>query len=92
MFGAWRLLLALLVVLGHLHRPWWPASWAVFSFYVISGYLMSLILDETYGWTGAGRRRFALNRFLRASFSYDGRAPADAPTLHTVRMQLSAVF
>ena len=36
--------------------------------------------------------QYALNRFLRASFSYDGRAPADAPTLHTVRMQLSAVF
>ena len=36
--------------------------------------------------------QYALNRFLRASFSYDGRAPSEAPVLHTVRMQLSAVF
>ena len=35
---------------------------------------------------------FTLNQFLRLSFSYDGRAPADAPTLHTARMQLSALF
>ncbi|GIV62339.1 MAG: hypothetical protein KatS3mg044_1205 [Rhodothermaceae bacterium] len=36
--------------------------------------------------------QYVLNRYLRASFSYDGRVPAGAPALHTVRMQLSAVF
>jgi len=35
---------------------------------------------------------FTLNQFLQFTFSYDGRAPASAPVLHTVRMQLSAVF
>ena len=44
----------------------------------------------SYLWGVSGQ--YALNRFLRASFSYDGRAPSGAPVLHTVRMQLSAVF
>ncbi len=35
---------------------------------------------------------YQLSRLLRATLSYNGRAPADAPTLHTVRLQLSAVF
>ena len=35
---------------------------------------------------------YTLNRFLRLSFAYDGRAPADAPVLHTVRVQMSALF
>ncbi len=48
---------------------------------------------------GAGRSflwsasaRYAINQFIRATLSYDGRSPADAPTLHTVRMQVSAIF
>ena len=36
--------------------------------------------------------QYAINSYLRATFSYDGRAPAEAPTLHTVRVQLSALF
>ena len=36
--------------------------------------------------------QYAVNRYLRATLSYDGRAPANAPVLHTLRMQLSAVF
>ena len=35
---------------------------------------------------------YTLNRFLRLSFAYDGRAPADAPVLHTARVQMSAIF
>ncbi|MFQ5569429.1 MAG: hypothetical protein ACE5G0_07120 [Rhodothermales bacterium] len=45
---------------------------------------------RSYLWTVTGW--YQLSRLLRASFSYNGRAPADAPTLHTVRVQLSAVF
>ncbi|GIV62398.1 MAG: hypothetical protein KatS3mg044_1264 [Rhodothermaceae bacterium] len=41
-------------------------------------------------WNLSGQ--YVLNRYLRATFSYDARAPADAPVLHTVRMQLSAIF
>ncbi len=33
-----------------------------------------------------------LNRVLRATLAYSGRSPQDAPQVHTVRMQLSAVF
>ena len=44
----------------------------------------------SYLWTVTGW--YQLNRLLRATLSYNGRSPADAPTLHTVRVQLSAVF
>ncbi len=33
-----------------------------------------------------------LNRVLRATLAYSGRSPQDAPQVHTVSMQLSAVF
>ena len=33
-----------------------------------------------------------LNSVLRATVSYSGRSPQDAPQIHTVRMQLSAAF
>ena len=33
-----------------------------------------------------------INQYLKLTFSYDGRAPSGAPTLHTFRTQLSAVF
>ncbi|HMB90662.1 MAG TPA: hypothetical protein VKP65_07435, partial [Rhodothermales bacterium] len=41
-------------------------------------------------WTLTGW--YQISSLLRATLSYNGRAPADAPTLHTVRLQLSAVF
>ncbi len=44
----------------------------------------------SYLWSASGQ--YTLNRFLRASLSYEGRAPAEAPTVHNVRLQLSAVF
>ena len=44
----------------------------------------------SYLWSLNGQYRFT--RLLRASLAYNGRAPADAPVLHTVRLQLSATF
>ncbi len=44
----------------------------------------------SYLWGIVGQ--YTINSFLRASLFYDGRAPAEAPIIHTVRMQLSAVF
>ncbi len=41
-------------------------------------------------WSLDGQYRFT--RLLRATLAYNGRAPADAPTIHTVRLQLSATF
>src|SRR5262249_25640689 len=36
----------------------------------ISGYLMTLVMHETYGYDGAGRRRFLANRALRLFPAY----------------------
>ena len=38
---------------------------AVFGFFVISGYLMTLIMRDSYGYSFFGRRAFVVNRFLR---------------------------
>ncbi|MFV1981204.1 MAG: hypothetical protein ACC655_08635, partial [Rhodothermia bacterium] len=35
---------------------------------------------------------YAVSSLIRASLSYDGRSPSDAPTIHTVRTQFSLVF
>ncbi|MDE2770796.1 MAG: hypothetical protein OXI44_06435 [Bacteroidota bacterium] len=45
----------------------------------------SSLLWRLHGW-------LQLNRVLRATISYSGRSPQDAPQIHTVRMQLSATF
>jgi peptidoglycan/LPS O-acetylase OafA/YrhL len=69
MIDVYRFILALCVVQGHLlgrgeNAPW--LAWqAVFSFYVLSGFLMSLILNQDYGFTAGGLVRFAVNRWLR---------------------------
>lgn len=63
--GAWRFVLALLVVNGHLNDDWWAATWAVFSFYVLSGYLITMIVNRTYGFTLRGFTSFLANRVLR---------------------------
>lgn len=66
MFGLYRLLLALLVCQAHLWGLWPHAGgYAVFAFYVLSGYLMTTIMHKNYGYDAAGIKRFALNRFLR---------------------------
>lgn len=44
----------------------------------------------SYLWHVNGQYR--LNEYLRASLAYDGRAPQEAPVLHTLRLQMSAIF
>jgi peptidoglycan/LPS O-acetylase OafA/YrhL len=66
MLGTLRFVLALLVVMNHL---WLPTAnkvgaHAVIGFYVVSGFLMTSILCETYIGPG-GRVRYFANRFLR---------------------------
>jgi peptidoglycan/LPS O-acetylase OafA/YrhL len=62
-----RYVLALIVAEVHL----WPlgASWtghvAVFAFYTLSGYLMTRVLNERYGFSTRGTAAFLLNRVLR---------------------------
>ena len=66
MFGGLRLLLATAVVVMHLTDLTRTSGYqAVFGFYVLSGYLITRVINERYGWSLAGRMRFALNRALR---------------------------
>jgi len=65
MFGTYRTLLALMVVTQHLAGIHVLGAYAVFGFYILSGYLMTSILHFNYGYSCAGVGRYALNRFLR---------------------------
>ncbi len=51
--------------MGYLHGPFQLGTYAVFGFYVLSGYLMTYIMLNRYGYTISGRFKFAVNRFLR---------------------------
>ncbi|MDO6686120.1 MULTISPECIES: acyltransferase family protein [unclassified Agarivorans] len=65
MFGTVRTLWALMVVFGHLFWLSDFGRFAVFGFYILSGYLMTYVMHNSYGYNASGRKRFALNRFLR---------------------------
>lgn len=66
MLGILRFVLAVLVVVAHLTEgAQFFSHWgifAVFGFYLVSGYLMTLVLNETYAFRFSP---FAANRFLR---------------------------
>jgi len=70
--GIFRTFLALLVVVCHLSGGFgqYAGPVAVFSFYTLSGYLITRVVCRTYsnGMTGLGA--FAVNRFLRLYPSY----------------------
>ncbi len=65
MLGSVRFVLALLVVATHVGVWIWPGMYAVFGFYVISGYLMCLVLNQRYGFSVVGFRAYCINRILR---------------------------
>ena len=71
-FGAWRFFLALLVVISHLWSGMihGPAAYAVWGFFVLSGFLMTYVLQNKYGASAVGLRDFAYNRFLRIFPAY----------------------
>ncbi len=66
-FGVYRLALAGAVVFTHTTGWRWvyPGLYAVFAFYVLSGYVVAFILDRTYLRASGGLARFAANRALR---------------------------
>lgn len=70
MFGSWRLLLTLEVAAFHLLPINLIGMYAVFSFFVLSGYLMTAIMQRTYGYSAGGFGLFALNRALRIYPTY----------------------
>lgn len=64
--GLIRTLFSLMVMTYHLFYRSIPLGiYPVFGFYIISGYLMTLIMHESYGHTWSGRYSFLINRFLR---------------------------
>jgi len=70
MFGLYRYALALMVVFAHVWGTLdgginWFGLYAVFSFYMLSGYLMTLVLTERYSFTRDGVVGYLTNRFLR---------------------------
>ena len=65
LIDVYRFILALCVMQGHLLGGGEGLAWqAVFPFYVLSGFLMSLILNQGYGFTAGGLARFAVNHWL----------------------------
>lgn len=65
MFGVYRTLLAIMVVTQHLAGVHVLGAYAVFGFYILSGYLMTSIMQCNYGYSPVGVGKYALNRFLR---------------------------
>jgi peptidoglycan/LPS O-acetylase OafA/YrhL len=62
-----RYVLAAIVAQTHLwpQGPDGPGQISVFAFYTLSGYLMTRVLNERYGFSIRGTVAFALNRVLR---------------------------
>ena len=94
MFGIHRYVLSLLVMVGHLAPLWssWCGYYAVFAFYLLSGFLMTKVLRRRYGGSSAGVVRFLANRALRIHPPYWAVLgltlgllalwPVDVPRLH----------
>ena len=70
--GSWRLFLAALVATSHLWGPMIPgyAAYAVWGFFVLSGYLMTYILTQRYHFTRLGLLHYTRNRFVRIYPTY----------------------
>lgn len=66
-FGTYRWILASLVAASHLWdgMPHGYAAYAVWAFFALSGFLMTLILTTRYGFDGKGISAYAFNRFMR---------------------------
>ncbi|WP_038248866.1 acyltransferase family protein [Ghiorsea bivora] len=65
MFGFYRTFLALMVVALHIGGIPWLGNYAVYGFYMLSGYLMTMIMQRTYGYSLQGVTAYLFNRFLR---------------------------
>ena len=63
--GYYRFILAINVVLFHLLSVRGIGPAAVISFFVLSGFLMTLIMQSSYGYSITGFIKYAQNRFLR---------------------------
>ena len=65
MFGLYRTFLAFMVAIHHLLSIPIIGQYAVHGFFILSGYLMTYVMHNTYGYSLRGIKFFILNRFLR---------------------------
>jgi len=65
--GAFRYFLAFLVLASHLwtSMPYGFAAYAVWGFFMLSGFLMTYVLNTKYGFTTNGIKSYFYNRALR---------------------------
>lgn len=70
MFGILRTLLAINVVLLHIFNVPTLGNYSVSFFFLLSGFLMTLIMHESYGFSFKGFKIFWLNRILRLYPTY----------------------
>lgn len=70
MFGWFRFVAALMVVLTHIGGVEFVAGVAVWGFFMLSGFLMTAVLQRRYGLTVDGISVFALSRAWRLLPSY----------------------
>lgn len=65
MFGIFRFILAMNVMIFHVLAIKIIGPYAVYTFFVLSGFLMTTIMHKTYGYTANGLMKYAANRALR---------------------------
>ena len=65
MFGIFRTFLAVNVILLHIFNVPTLGNYSVFAFFILSGFLMTLVVNENYGFSISGFSKFWINRFLR---------------------------
>lgn len=70
MFGTYRLLLALLVLLKHFKATEVFSGLAVWGFFLLSGFLITGALNTRYQFCGTGLVEFSVNRALRIFPTY----------------------
>ena len=70
MFGILRTILAIYVVLLHIFSIPTLGNYAVTFFFVLSGFLMTYIMQNTYNYNFNGVKLFWINRFLRLYPAY----------------------
>ena len=70
MFGIFRLVLAVMVLITHIGGVEMVAGFAVWGFFMLSGFLMTAVLNSKYGFTGRGLILFAISRMIRLFPTY----------------------
>jgi peptidoglycan/LPS O-acetylase OafA/YrhL len=69
-FGFFRFFLASWIVVAHLTEYWYLGAQSVHIFFVLSGYVVTYILEEKYRHMPLGYLRYGINRALRIYPAY----------------------